>query len=281
MFKDAFQKNRERLSREMAAKHLPQGGHKGVANFDLASATEGRVLIERREVNPDGSKSDWKKVHEAHNLVVTQAENLLAKMAAGTANAAINYIELGDPLVPNVPALTDTTLQQTTLERKAVAAAVTGSQVEFTATWLAADGNGFTFTEAGLFTGPFALGTMFARKSGFSIPKTLAFELRFTWTLRFDVSAGGGGGCSGIAVCGPSTITDDFLYIAVGGEVQVIIPFDFTVGAKHLDVFLNGQRLVYTAQYVEAVAGPNKVINLVAFALVVTDQIYVVQRRAV
>ncbi len=281
MFKKAFQKNRERLSREMAAKNLPKGASKALANFDLATVAEGRVLIETRQVNPDGSKGDWNKVHEDHNLVVTQAENLLAKMAAGVANAAINYIELGDPLVPNPPALTDTNLQQTTNERKAVTAAVSGSQVEFTATWGVGDGNGFTFTEAGLFTGPFALGTMFARKSGFSIPKTLAFELRFTWTLRFDVSAGGGGGCSGIAVCGPSTVTDDFLYVAAGGELSVVVPFDFTVGAKHLDVFLNGQRLAYTAQYTETNFGPNKGVTFVAFALVATDQLYVVQRRAV
>lgn len=281
MFNEAFQKNRARLALEIAAKHLPKGAHKSVANFDLASVAEGHVLIETRNVNPDGSRSDWKKVHEAHNLVVTQAENLLAHMAAGTANAAINYIELGDPLVPSEPELTDTNLQQTTGERKAVTPVVSGSQVQFTATWLAADGNGFTFTEAGLFTGPFALGTMFARKSGFSIPKTLAFELRFTWTLRFDVSAGGGGGCSGIAVLGPSTVTDDYLYVAAGGETSVTIPFDFTVGAKHLDVFLNGVRLVYTTQYVEATVGPSKVINFVAFALIAGDQIYVVQRRAV
>lgn len=281
MFKDAFQKNRERLSREMAAKHLPNGGHKSVANFDLASVAEGRVLIETRQVNPDGSKADWTKVHEDHNLVVTQAENLLAKMAAGTANAAINYIELGDPAVPNPPQLSDTNLQQTTGERKATVAAVSGSQVEFTATWGVGDGNGFTFTEAGLFTGPFALGTMFARKSGFSIPKTLAFELRFTWTLRFDVSAGGGGGCSGIAVLGPSTVSDDFVFNAVGGEAVLVVPFDFTVGAKHLDVFLNGQRLVYTVHYTETNFGPNKGITFVAFTLSAGDQIYVIQRRAV
>lgn len=269
-----FAQNRKRLAKEAEAHGLPKGAHSSVVSPDLGPQVKGSVCIEMRKKGDD----DWKKVHEDHNLVVTQAENLLAHMAAGSANSEIGYIELGDPGSPTPPELSDTTLQSTTGERQAVSAAVNGSQVEFTATWGTGDGNGFTFTEAGLFTNPLGSGTMFARKAGFSVAKTNSFELRFTWTLRFDVSSGGGGSCSGIAVVGPSTITDDFLYTASGGETQVIVPFDFVVGAKHLDVFLNGQRLVYTLHYTEGTSGPNKVINLIS-PLAVADELYVVQRR--
>ncbi len=268
--------NRNRVALEATNHGLPRNASLSVVTPELAPQIRGSVCIEMRK---KGSE-DWDTIHEEHNLIVTQAENLLASMAAGTANAEIGYIELGDPVSPTAPALGDTTLQQTTNERKAVSAAVSGSQVAFTALWGVGDGNGFTFTEAGLFTNPLAVGTMFARKSGFSVVKTLSFELRFTWTLRFEVSSGGGGGggCSGIAIVGPSTIVEDFLFTAVGGETQVIVPFDFVVGAKHLDVFLNGQRMVYTLHYTESVIGPNKGLLLGA-ALVVSDEIYVVQRR--
>jgi len=273
---DRLKKNRERVSVEATARGTPRGAHMAAVLPDLGPQVRGSVRIEMR---PAGDKA-WETVHEDHNLVVTQAENLLANMAAGTANAEIGYIELGDPVLPTPPALTDTNLQTTTAERKAVTPVVSGSQVEFTATWLVGDGNGFTFTEAGLFTNPLGAGTMFARKSGFSVVKTLSFELRFTWTLRFDVSSGGGTGCSGIAVVGPATITDDYLFTAAGAETQVVVAFDFVVGAKHLDVFLNGQRLVYSLHYTEATIGLSKGINLVS-PLIAADEVYFVQRRIV
>lgn len=271
--RDKLEQNRKRVANEAKARG-PKGAASTLVTPDAGPKVIGSVCIEMRKKG----EQDWEKVHEDKNLVVTQAENLLANMAAGTVNAEIGYIELGDPASPTPPTLADTNLQQTTNERKAVTPAVSGSQVEFTALWGTGDGNGFTFTEAGLFTNPLGAGTMFARKAGFSVVKTNSFELRFTWTLRFDVSAGGGSGCSGIAVLGPSTITDDYLFTAAGGETQVVVAFDFVVGAKHLDVFLNGQRLVYTLHYTETNFGPNKGITLVN-PLAASDEVYFVQRR--
>ena len=132
----------------------------------------------------------------------------------------------------------------------------------FQATWGAAEGNGFTFTEAGLFTNPFGLGTMFARKTGFSITKTNAFSMTFTWALTFSVLDACAESCHGISLVGSSYTVEDYIYDAVGGETQVVVPIDFTVGAKRLQVYLNGQRLYYQRHYIEAVIGANKGVQL-------------------
>ena len=164
----------------------------------------GAVTIQKRRVDPDTGAvlGPWQTVHFDPNLIVTQAEGRMAQMAIGAANSALNYIELGDPgPTATPPQLTDTQLEQTTAERKAVGLTASGNIVTAEATFGTGDANGFTFTEAGLFTGPFAGGVMFARKTFSGIFKTAAFEMRFTWLITFLVQTQGGD-CAGIALTG-------------------------------------------------------------------------------
>lgn len=207
-------------------------------------------------------------VVDEKNLVVAQAGALMADMAAGTLNSDIGYIELGDPVAVLPPSLTDTNLQQTTGQRQATAAVVTGNSVTFTATWLAAQGNGFTYTEAGLFTNPMPGGTMFARKTGFTIVKTNAFQMTFTWVLTFSVLDACQEACYGVSLVGSSYVVEDYIYDAAGGETQVVVPIDFVVAAKRLEVFLNGLRLYYTRDYIELNIGANKGVQFNGFTLI-------------
>jgi hypothetical protein len=230
----------------------------------------------------------WETIVKDDNLVVTQAERLMANAMAGVANSAFNYIELGDPAFPaNAPALGDLTLQQTTNVRKAVGVTVNGNIVTSEVTFLTSEGNGFTYTESGLFTGPFAAGSMFARKAFSPIVKTASFEMRFQWLITFLVNPQSSGDCAGISLVGPSATTNETIYIATGGEASVAATFDFTVGAGRIDFFVNGQRMVRTRQYLEAapalaapIGGPagNKGVNLVGFTLNPGDVAYLVHR---
>lgn len=268
------------------------GGGKGQQSVsfygDRSPMAEGAVTIQRRAVLPDGSLGKWELVHFDNNLVVTQAQIGMAAMAAGEASSPLNYIELGDPgPVATPPALTDTVLEQTTAQRKAVAITRAGNIVTCEATWLSAEGNGFTYTEAGLFTGPFAGGLLFARKTFPGIFKTAAFEMRFTWLVTFLVSAQGGD-CAGIALTGPAVISGYTIYVATGGEQSVAASFDFVPGSNLLDVFLNGQRLEPGTHYTESGAplalpqgggapGVSKGVNLL-FVLAPADRVLLVHR---
>lgn len=189
------------------------------------------------------------------NLVVTQARILMAAMAAGVANSPLDYIELGDQVSPSAPQLSDTNLQATTGQRKSFVPTQSQNTVQCVATWGAGEGNGFTYTEAGLFTGPTGSGTMFARKSGFSIAKTNSFQLQFTWVIIFDVQDAQSAGCSGVSLIGSSGQVEDYIYTTVGGETEVTVPIDFTIGAKRLMVYYNGQRLIAPDQYNESTTG--------------------------
>lgn len=249
---------------------------------------KGFVTVDMRPLLPDGTFGPWATVHAAPNLVVTQAEIGMARMAAGIANSPLNYIELGDPAPATAPTLDDTNLQQTTSQRKAVAPTVSGNVVTCEATWLTSEGNGPTYTEAGLFTGPFAGGLMFARKTFAGITKTNAFEMRFTWLITFLINANGGD-CAGIALLGPSTVAAHTLYTSpTGGEVSVAATFDFVPNANLIDVFLNGQRLNPGIHYVESgaplatpqgggVVGVSKGVNLL-FTLLPGDEVLLVHR---
>jgi len=255
---------------------------------DRMPYAKGEVKIERREVTAVGV-GPWETLEHDPNLVVTQAERLMANAMASIANSGFNYIELGDPAFPaNAPTLSDLGLQQTTNVRKAVVVTVNGNIVTSEVTFLTSEANGFTFTESGLFTGPFAAGSMFARKTFNPIIKTAAFEMRFTWLITFLVNPLSSGDCAGVALVGPTTVVNETIYTsAVGGEASIAATFDFAVGAGHLDVFINGVRQVRTAQYLEAsaplaapIGGPvgNKGVNLVGFTLIPTDVVYLVQR---
>ena len=242
----------------------------------------GQLTVAMRPVGPDGTVGEWKTVEDGKNLVVTQAEGLMALMSVNAANSAFNYIELGDPSPATPPTLDDTTLQQTTGQRKAVSSTVLGRTVTLEATFLTGEANGFTYTEAGLFTGPFAGGTMFARKAFAGITKTSSFELRFTWLITFLVQTSGGE-CAGIGLVGPSAVASYTVYNAVGAEASIAATFDFAVGANRVEVFLAGQRLIPGVHYNEAgpplnapIGGPagNKGINLIAFTANPGDQFF-------
>lgn len=268
---------------------LPQSLYSVSLFGDRVPSPRGHLRVELREVTPSGIVGPWQIHEDNKNLVVTQAEALMANAMAGLANSALNYIELGDPTFPATPpALGDIALQQTTGQNKAVTLTVNGNQLTAETTFLTSEANGFTFTEAGLFTGPFAGGTMFARKTFNPIVKTSSFQMRFTWIITFSVNPQSSGDCAGVALVGPTTVVNETIYESVGGgEASVAATFDFAVGAGHIDFFLNGVRQVRTRQYLEAAAplaapigGPalNKGVNLVGFNLNPGDVAYLVHR---
>lgn len=260
---------------------------------DRMVGPRGRLKVSVREPGAEWDEqydSGWEVLVDDPNLVVTQAETIMANAMASVPNNAFNYIELGDPTFPaNFPALGDTALQQTTAVRKAATVTASGNITTTEVTFLTSEGNGFTFTEAGLYTGPFAAGLMFARKTFNPIVKTASFEMKFTWLVTFLVNPQGTGDCAGIALTGPQTVSNETIYESVGGgEASVAATFDFVVGAAHLDVYLNGARLVRSRQYLEIPAGSlsapvgglatNKGIDFIGFALNIGDVVYVVQR---
>lgn len=250
---------------------------------------KGAVTAQRRRIHDDGTRrGEWETCFFDGNLVVTQAERLMANMAAGIPNSPLNYIELGDPSpTATPPQLSDAALEQTTGQRKTAAITVAGNILTAESTWLTTEGNGPTYTEAGLFTGPFGAGTMFARKTFTGIFKTSAFEMRFTWLITFLVNAQGGD-CAGVALTGPATIASHTREVAAGGEVSVAASFDFIPNANLIDVFLNGQRLCPGFHYTESNAalavpqlggapGVSKGVNL-TFALLPADEMLLVHR---
>jgi hypothetical protein len=249
----------------------------------------GVLRVETQPVDDRGEATGpWDLVVDHANLVVRQAESIMAQMAIGAANSALSYIELGDPPFPATPPqLSDISLQASTGQRKSVTLTAVGNVVQAQATWLPAEGNGFTYTEAGLFNGLLGSGLMFARKVFNPITKTAAFQMRFTWFITFLVNTQGGD-CSGVSLIGPSTVAAYTIYVSpAGGENSVAATFDFTVGANHVDAYLNGARLVVTKDYNEAgsgalnapIGGPplNKGINLV-FSLDPGDEVFLIQR---
>lgn len=270
----------------------PAGQRGGVVltlRRDRSPIAVGRLVVETRRVDPDtGVVGEWETQVDHSNLVVRQAENIMTQMAIGAANSALSYIELGDPTFPATPPqLADLTLQQSTGQRKSVVLTAVGNVVKAEATWLTTEGNGFTYTEAGLFNGVLGSGLMFARKVFNGITKTGAFELRFTWYITFLVNTQGGD-CSGIALIGPSAISPYTIYISpTGGEASVAATFDFTVGSANVDVYLNGARLLPGNDYIEVGAGSltapvggsplNKGVNFVGFVLNAADEVFLIQ----
>jgi hypothetical protein len=298
---------RRKASRTAAKLAKAMGKKPGVALGGTAMAhdpspiAKGHVTIQMRPVAACDCDqlgvgcSHWDTVHHDGNLVVSQAETIMAQMAIGAANSALSYIELGDPLAPaNPPALSDLTLQQTTGERKSVVLVAAGNIVTAEVTFTSGEANGFTFTEAGLFNGLLGSGLMFARKAFAGITKTASFEMRFTWLITFLVNTQGGD-CAGISLIGPSSVAAFTVYnsgdsIPAGGEASVAATFDFVVGANHVDVYLNGQRLIPGVHYLEAAApllapigGPplNKGVNFIGYTLALAptpDQVFLIQR---
>lgn len=288
-----FQKAQDYANRrraEILLGRAPRRGKSGLAfSSEPAPIAVGVLRIESRV--PGGK---WTTIHEDKNLVVTQAENIMAQMAIGASNSALSYIELGNPLFPaNPPTLADLGLQQSTGQRQAVVLTASGNVVTAVATWTTTQGNGFTYTEAGLFNGTLGAGLMFARKTFAGITKTAAFELQFTWMITFLVNTSGGE-CSGVALIGPGTVSAFTVYlsgdIGAGGQKSIAANFDFNVGANNVDVFLQGQRLVPGVHYLEAAGGSlvaptlgpstNKGINLIGWTLTPPGdkEVFLIQR---
>jgi len=263
------------------AKQARGGGpnmvHHGTA-LDSGPNAVGVLTIETRPADKVGDDSAWEIHSQGGNLVVSQAEVITAACLAGVPNNTINYMELGNPGPPaTTPQLSDIALEKTTGERKVATVTQTGNILTAEVTWGAGEATGYVFTEAGLFVGILGAGSMFARKAFSAITKTGAFEMRLTWLITLLVAPQGGGDCAGVAITGPSVIAPETIYVATGGEASVAATFDFTPGANHIDVYLNGVRLINTVHYVEAgagslaapVGGPagNKGINLASFIL--------------
>jgi hypothetical protein len=270
---------------------LPAGSYGGRSTVinEPAPFAIGVLRVETQAVDERGAPvGEWETKVDHANLVVRQAEIIMAQMAIQSPNSGLSYIELGDPPFPATPPqLSDLSLQASTGQRKSVTLTAVGNVVKAEATWLAGEGNGFTYTEAGLFNGLLGSGLMFARKVFNGITKTNAFQMRFTWFITFLVNTQGGD-CSGVSLIGPSTVAAYTIYVATGGEASVAATFDFTVGANHVDVYLGGVRLVPTVDYNEAgsgalnapIGGPplNKGINLNAFLLNPGDEVFLIQR---
>lgn len=263
---------RRSLLRTKQVKTIAEGKSNAEATLQSSDVAhfgaKGYVTIEA--IYPDGRVKTLLK--DKPNMVVTQAEQIMAYMSVGL--RPMSYIELGDKVTPTAPALTDITLQQTTGERKAIAATVTGNSVAYVSTWLVAEGNGYDFTEAGLFCDPFGAGLLFARKTFDPITKTAAFALRFTWTVVFQI-ANTNSGCSGVSIVSNGDMVYDYTYTAVGGETDITVPIDFVVGAKTLDVYLNTAGLAYNTHYYELVISPiANGIRFIGFSLIPGDLVY-------
>jgi len=256
----------------------PPGGstHSTAMGLDQGPKAIGVLTIETRPVDAKEG-DDWELHATGGNLVVSQAEIIMAAALAAVVNNTINYIELGDPGPPaTTPVLSDISLEQTTGVRKTATVTQSGSILTAEVTWGTGEANGFIFTEAGLYAGILGSGSLFARKAFNAITKTAAFEMRFTWIITFLVAAQGGGDCAGVALVGPSTVANETIFTAAGGEASVAATFDFTVGAARLDAYLNGVRLLRGVHYTESpsplaapIGGPatNKGINLIGFTL--------------
>ena len=237
-----------------------------------AQALQGSLKIEK--VYPDGKRET---LVDEKNLVVDQAGTIMAQMSLGL--RTMSYIELGDAPVPvPPPSKDDVSLAQTTGVRKAITGNFTGNVATYEATFTTAEANGLTLTEAGLFSTPFGTGLLFARKVFDPIAKNSSFAIDFTWGIAYGV-AEGNDGCTGVALLGNSVITQDFFFTSpAGGETEVLVPIDFVIGSKQLDVFLNGVRLVYGVSYLEATVGIGKGVQFQGFSLIQDDEIYVVKR---
>lgn len=255
----------------------------GFSCQDTGPYPTGVLIIHK--VFPDGKKE---LVHQDNNLVVTQAEALMAQMSMGTPGSDITHIWLGkeSPITP--PALGQINLLDPVAGQfKATSNSAVGGVATYQATWGTGDGNGYTFTEAGLFTGTLGSGTMFARKTFPGITKNSSFSLVLSWLVTFKVPDASGSCCSGVALVGPSMISPFTIYNAVGGEASVACTFDFNVGSNLIDPYLRGVRMVPTVDYQEGAAplnapvggNPlNKGINLLSGTLNPGDQVFIIMR---
>lgn len=286
---------RKRLRELMRGRKAASGPRQRVGGSDVGPLCRGEVTIETRERREDGTVGEWSVHQKDSNLVVTQAEALMAAMSIGSANhfdTATAYMQVGED--GTAPALDNTALLTPVAPaaggtKVLGSATAAGSVATLQATWAIGDtldGYGLPLSEVGLFVGgagaPITGGTMFARKVFNPITKTGAFDLRITWAITFNVSQNSDS-CTNISLIGPSTVTSEFIAtegVTAGFTVAstfIAMPFDFAVGGGHIDVYQNGVRKLRSLEYIEATSGGAKGISFIT-PVVANDVWYFVHR---
>jgi len=117
------------------------------------------------------------------NLIVDVGENMLAYLIKGddSTKGYVTHMAIGTGT--DTATESDTSLQ-TQINRRPAPGVVTGSYIDFTATWPSAEGP-YSITESGLFTAS-STGNMFNRATFTTIAKPTGQELELTWRLTFE-----------------------------------------------------------------------------------------------
>lgn len=123
---------------------------------------------------------------EAHNLVVDLGLNKTADLLGGSRNIEPTHISLG--LGTNAPASTDTGLV-TEAFRNVITKRVKGNKtIAFQLFVSQAQGNGFTYQEAGLLNRVNQTDTLYARVVFSPIIKTASVTITFTWNVALSAA---------------------------------------------------------------------------------------------
>ena len=130
-------------------------------------------------------KEEGKVVKEEliDNLIIDVGEQMLAYLLKGDEGTKGFVSHMGIGTGTDSPTEGDTTLQSE-INRKTAAGSVTGSSVDFLATWPTGEGP-YSITESGLFTAS-GSGNMFNRATFSTITKPDGQELELTWRITFE-----------------------------------------------------------------------------------------------
>jgi hypothetical protein len=121
---------------------------------------------------------------EIKNLVVTAGKGLVASRLSSNSAAVIGYMAVG---TGTTAAAAGNTTLVAELDRNALAVSggsVSGSEINYAATWNAADGTG-ALTEAGLFNASSG-GTLFARTVFAVVNKGADDTVTINWTVTIS-----------------------------------------------------------------------------------------------
>ena len=152
-------------------------GQRERAQFRL----EPNILIETRK--PDG---EWITRIKARNLIVITGIELVRDLIGGTGHRP-SHIGLGTGVTPVLA--TDTTIETEAFRGLITTRNDLAAAIEFQLFLGLSDGNGFTYTEAGILETGFQNGSvndpaiLFARSIFTGITKTISIELTITWTI--------------------------------------------------------------------------------------------------
>lgn len=144
----------------------------------------GELVIVLRDQN--GNIKEQRKVP---NLVVTSGKNLIASRIAGTTQAVMSHLAIGQsttaPDVAQTGLLTEFTGGSNARAGLTVAGgSVSNNQITFTATFAAGNGTG-PVTEAGIFNASTA-GTMLARTTFLVVNKDALDTLTISWIVTIS-----------------------------------------------------------------------------------------------